>query len=311
MPSNRPTSSTAVRPFRRGDRDQVRELVNAHVSCVIPNVAVSVSGLLSHLEAEPEEFIVDPWVAERVTLVAEQRERIVAAAHVVRYADDDRVGGGYRGNGEIRWLVCWPEAPFWKGSIDAGHTLAAACLAQLTRWNVRECLADGALPAPGVYGVPEQWPHIREIYERAGFEHRGDTETVFIARTADLARSTTAATLTVRRRLGINGTRLVAVLGDDEIGYVEVTGLDGAPRTQHTHDLADVGNLHVDEAHRRQGVGRWLVAQAADWLELGGVTRVLDYDTDEADTGYGSFLRACGFRPLTRTARNFRLRTAP
>jgi len=29
--------------------------------------------------------------------------------------------------------------------------------------------ADGALPAHGVYGLPEQWPHVHAILDRAGF----------------------------------------------------------------------------------------------------------------------------------------------
>jgi GNAT superfamily N-acetyltransferase len=320
------TSAVVVRPFRRSDRDQLTGLVNAHIAAVIPRVAVSVSGLLSQLEREPGEFIVDPWVAERATLVAEQRERIVAAAHLVRYADDERVAAGYRGIGEIRWLVCYPDAPFWQGSIEAGHQLATACVAQLARWQVRACHADGALPAPGVYGVPDQWPHIRQIYQDAGFEHVGDVETVFIARVVDLPRITDLARharlpqvegLEVRRTLGINGTRLSAVLDGSVIGYIEVASLDESPRTRHTEDLADIGNLHVDEPYRRRGVGTWLMAQAADWLELGGVTRLLDYGNDtDADpaseagsgSGYVRFLGSCGFHPLTRTARTFQYR---
>jgi GNAT superfamily N-acetyltransferase len=31
--------------------------------------------------------------------------------------------------------------------------------------------ADGDLPVPGVYGVPEQWPHIVSLYQRAGLTH--------------------------------------------------------------------------------------------------------------------------------------------
>jgi len=35
-------------------------------------------------------------------------------------------------------------------------------------------------------------------------------------------------------------------------------------------------NLHVAENYRRQGVGAWLVGQAAEWLELAPIERVLD-----------------------------------
>lgn len=51
-----------VRPFQRHDRDQLTHLVNAHVLPVLPGVALSVNAVMSQLEHEPGEFIVDPWV---------------------------------------------------------------------------------------------------------------------------------------------------------------------------------------------------------------------------------------------------------
>ncbi|GGW64864.1 hypothetical protein GCM10010320_52760 [Streptomyces caelestis] len=85
-----------VRPFRRADRDQLTDLVNTHVAAVVPGVSVSVNTVLSDLERQPGEFITDPWVAERTTLVAEQREYVVAAAHLLRYRADAEVGEAYR-----------------------------------------------------------------------------------------------------------------------------------------------------------------------------------------------------------------------
>ena len=76
-------SSIAVRPFRRSDRDQLTDLLNAHAEAVVPGMSVPVNAVLSQLERDPGEFIVGPWVSERATLVAEQRGR-VAAAHLLR-----------------------------------------------------------------------------------------------------------------------------------------------------------------------------------------------------------------------------------
>ena len=84
-------SSIEVRPFRRSDRDQLTALVNAHAAAVVPGVSASVNAVLAQLEREPGEFIVDPWVSERLTLVAEQRQRVVAAAHMLR---EDAYNGG-------------------------------------------------------------------------------------------------------------------------------------------------------------------------------------------------------------------------
>jgi GNAT superfamily N-acetyltransferase len=307
-------SSIQVRPFARADREQVTTLVNAHIGAVVPNVSVSVQGLLSQLEREPGEFIVDRWVTERLTLVAEQRGRVVAAAHLLRYAADERVGDTYRDAGEIRWLVCWPAAPYWPDAPDAGDALATACVAQLARWGVRHRHADGALPAPGVYGVPEQWPHIRAIYERAGFRAGDRTEVVFLAAVEELPKPAgpPVAGLTARRTVGINGTRISGCLGDTVLGYIEVnTNLDTGARMSRLGGWADVGNLWVEPEHRRAGIGTWLVGQAGAWLRLGGVSRLLDYADSEPHTergDYAAFLTAVGFTVLTRTVRGFTMR---
>jgi hypothetical protein len=44
--------SVEVRPFRRGDRDQLTALVNAHVQAVVPSVSVSINTVMSQLERD-------------------------------------------------------------------------------------------------------------------------------------------------------------------------------------------------------------------------------------------------------------------
>jgi len=287
---------------------QLTALVNAHIAAVIPGGSVSVARVLSQLEREPGEFIVDPWVSERATLVAVQRERIVAAGHLLRY-DDERVGSSYRNVAELRWFLFWPEAPFWQGSVDAAETLLAACVAQLDRWGAARQHADGTLPHPGVYGVPEQWPHVRAAYERAGFapEGAGRVETVFLADVTALQPpgDPPLPGLGVSRSVGINGTRLSAQLGDEIVGYIEVETLDEAERLGRSGRIADIGNLDVVETRRRQGIGRWLVTHAGEWLRLGRVDRLLDYTGPEDEEVCGPFLEAVGFRVLTRTQRSW------
>jgi ribosomal protein S18 acetylase RimI-like enzyme len=306
-------SSVEVRPFRRGDREQLTALVNAHVQAVVPGVSVSVNTVLSQLERDPGEFIVDPWITERATLVAEQRGRVVAAAHLLRYGGGEGVGEAYRDAGEISWLQYWPQATYWPDSAEAADTLISACLAQLRRWGVVRWYADGALPAPGVYGVPQQWPHVRALYERAGFVHDGHTEVVLLARVDELPRPSEApiASLEVRRTVGVNGTRLSACLGEEVVGYIEVeTNLAAGGRMVQLGGWADVGNLHVSVPYRRQGVATWLVGQAADWLRLARVERLLDYAEAEQEDCL-ALLRRLGFRELTRTARGWVNRSGP
>lgn len=308
-----------VRPLRRSDREQLTALVNAHVAAVVPGLSVSVAAMLSHLEREPDEFIVDPWVRERVTLVAEQDRRVAAAAHLHRYGDDERVSPGYRGNGEIRWLVFWPEGPvsgnpWWTAGTQAAAQLIAACTRQLDRWGAASQNAGGELPVPGVYGVPEQWPHVSALYERAGFVHDGHTEAVYLARVSDLPRLAAPPFpgLGVRRTVGLNGTRLAGVLDGEVIGYIEVEIRAEGERLARQAGWADVGNLHVRQQYRRRKVATWLLGQAADWLELAHVDRLLDYsrlDGPDADPqaceAYPAFLDALPFTVLTTTRRGW------
>jgi GNAT superfamily N-acetyltransferase len=237
----------------------------------------------------------------------------VAAAHLLRYGQGEEVGDAYRGAGEIAWLLYWPQATYWPDSSEAADALVSACLAQLRRWGVSRWYADGALPAPGVYGVPEQWPHVRALYERAGFVHDGHTEVVLLARVDELPRPSEPPVtgLEVRRAVGVNGTRLSACLGGEVVGYVEVeANLGDGGRLAQLGGWADVGNLHVSEAYRRRGVASWLVGQAADWLRLARVERLLDYAGAEQDDCL-ALLGRLGFRELTRTARGWVSRSGP
>ncbi|WP_369269429.1 N-acetyltransferase [Streptomyces sp. R11] len=297
-----------VRPFRRADRDQLTELINMHVAAVVPAVSVSVNTVLSALERQPDEFITDPWVGERVTLVAEQRHHVVAAAHLLRYRADDEVGGTYRDIGEIDWFVCRPPASFWPDSDEATDLLMNACLAQLARWNVRARYASGELPAPAVYGLPRTWPHIRARYERAGFRHIGDTEVILIARVADLPTHQPRPGETVDRTLGECGTRFTAYAEGCALGFIEVdTTLSRPERHARGTGLADIGNLHIDPSAYGEGLEHRLLGEAADWLRLCGVDRLLAHER-ATDGTMTDRLASAGFRELTRTDRGWQHR---
>ncbi|HEX5297809.1 MAG TPA: GNAT family N-acetyltransferase [Streptosporangiaceae bacterium] len=310
--------SVRVRPFRRSDRDQLTQLVNAHAEAVVPGMSASVHAVLSSLERRPGEFIEDPWVSERVTLVAEQASRVAAAAHLLRYFPDERAGTAFRDTGEICWLLFWPQAPAgnpcWPDATAAAEALMAACVAQFGSWGVSRRHAGGDLPVPGVYGVPEQWPHVAGLYRQAGFRHTGHSEAVYLIRVEDLPApaSPPLGGLEVRRSVGINGVRLSAVLGPEVTGYIEIEILDEGERLSRHGGWADIGNLHVAPPCQRQGVGTWLLGQAAGWLRLADVSRLLTYawlaGTDPGglnDDAYRAFLAATGFRELTRTARGW------
>lgn len=289
-----------IRPFRRSDREQLTALVNAHVAAVIPGVTVSVNALLNQLEREPGEAIVDPWVIERRTLVAEERDAIVGGAHLLRYGDDERVSESYRNLAEIRWLVC---------AADAGTELMAESLQTLREWRPSRIAADGSLPAFGVYGVPSTWPHIRALYRDAGFVQQGMTEILSWIELERVADAQAPDGLSLERSVGAQGTRFSAIGQSGQVGMIEVEANTGGVLFAQPSRWADIGNLCVGEQYRRQGVASWLLAEAAAWLRRGGATHLLTYAGPEQSDELG-FYRACGFEELVRTERSWLLATA-
>jgi GNAT superfamily N-acetyltransferase len=293
-----------IRPFARADRDQLTGLVNAHLAAVMPGASLSVQALLSHLDADPGEFIVDRWVTDRRTLVADQEDRIVAAAHLLRYGDGPQVGSSYRNAAEIAWLVCWPDAPFWPGSEEAGSALLQAAVDQMTAWGAAHCYADGSLPVTGVYGVPDAWPHIRALYHRAGFVP-GREEVVLACLVADLP-SRRPHEWTISRRLGTNGVRFTAERNGGRLGYLEVDTAEDGSRFSRGAGRADIGNLFVEAESRRQGVATSLLAEAGRWLRLAGSTCLITYLDETSPDSERMFYQSLGFEVQSRTKRGWK-----
>jgi GNAT superfamily N-acetyltransferase len=267
---------------------------------------------MSQFEREPAEFIVNPWVAERSALVAVQDAAIVAAALVVRYRGDGDVGESYRNVGEIRWLLYWPmtprDNPHWADCTGAAQALLDACVSRLDGWAVSRQCADGSLPVFGVYGVPEQWPHVERLFTNNGFVHIGPTEELHLVEVAAIAVrvSPPLERLTVRRLVGMNGTRLAAERDGESIGYVEVEAVVSDRNTRHA-GIADIGNLVVVEEHRRSGVATWLLSHAARWLRLNDIDQLVAYAWPE-QTDLIAFLDRVGFQRLVVTKRGWERR---
>ena len=91
---------------------------------------MSVNAVMSQLEREPDEVIVDPWVVERKTRVAVEKQAIVAGALLHRFGRGKEVSNSHAGSGSIHWLVAWPK------STEAADALMAACLETMDEWGV-------------------------------------------------------------------------------------------------------------------------------------------------------------------------------
>ena len=291
-----------VRPLRRTDRDQLSALVNAHVCTVVPGWAVSTAALLAQVERDPAQYVTDPWVRARATLVAEVDSRLVAAAHLRRYRADADVGPGWRGAGEIAWLVCWPAHE------EAGARLAAACTDVLGSWRVRRQYADGDLPTPATYGIPDSWPHVARVLAGAGFDPASARTEVTLAGTLDDVpppRPPAVPGLDLQRVVGTFAARFLATRHGEVVGLVEAQ--DDHTRggsLSRLHGWADLAELHVTEDARGAGIGTWLVAHLAEWLRLGGTRRflvVLGQDDLPLEPWFARF----GWRRIGRTRRGW------
>lgn len=296
-----PTEITPeIRLFTRADRDQLTELVNAHVAAVVPGWSLPVSALLAQLEREPAEYVVDPWVIDRMTFVALVRDRVVAAAHLRRYGTDSRVMHDYYDAGEIKWLIAWPHR------IEAAHTLAQACVVQLEKWGVKRQWASGDLPTPATYGLPEAWPHVRTVFTQAGFsDHDGHEEVIFAGSLDGITPPGAPPVdgLTLRREVDNLATRFTGLLDGTVVGYVNAQDdLTRGGTVSRVTRWCALRERFVEPAFRQQGIGTWLVRHAVAWMRLGGADRIL-VPLGPGGEDWPEFYERFGWREIARTRR--------
>ena len=244
-----------IRPFLRHDREQLTDLVNAHVKAVIPGCSVPADALLSQMERDPGEYIVDPWVVERETWVAIEDDRARRRGAPAPVRRRRAVGSALRNAAAINWLVCWPA------NLDAGHDLMRArCRAARSVEAAGSRVLDMSLPAPLVYGIHDAWPHLASARSRGRLlRHRRSHRVAvrdrprpdrYAGRGADRRASP------MRRRLHEFGAAFTAMLNGREIGMLEVDD----DFTRHGLMLrndgwADISNVGVAPEHQGIGVG--------------------------------------------------------
>ncbi|MDE0555082.1 MAG: hypothetical protein OXI24_12740, partial [Candidatus Poribacteria bacterium] len=155
-----------IAPLDRFHLPQVMDLVNSHLSTVIPGWSLTPDYFWEHLKRNPREAIVDPWVVERKSIVGIVKDRVCAAAHLLRYGDDTR----WRGVGEIDWILFWP------GEREAGEVIMTECRRQMNAWQVLDERISGTLPVHTCVGIPKVWPHIADLIERFGYSSNREVD---------------------------------------------------------------------------------------------------------------------------------------
>jgi GNAT superfamily N-acetyltransferase len=297
------SSTTEVVSLAPDHLDQLTGLLNAHLDAVVPGFALPAAYLAERLTRDPGEAIVDPWVLRRHTLVAVERDRVVAAAHLLRYGATADVGPAFRDVGEIAWLLAWPAA------CDAAEAVLAAGLRRLADWGAEaQWLCTGSMFVPTVSGIPDTWPHIAAILRAVGYAPEPEREEVLYAGRIDRLEPPPAPPiegLVLARRMCDFAPRFAAELAGESIGLFDVrSDVTAGGMVPALAGWAEPWNLWVDERYRSQGVGSWLVRSAAPYLRLGGCDRMLvTVAIDDERAGAGRFYERLGLVRLARLDR--------
>jgi GNAT superfamily N-acetyltransferase len=303
--------SVRVQTLERECLPQLLELVNVHLSAVVPGWALTEEFLSAHLQRDHTEPITEPWVVERTTLCAVEEERVLAAAHLSRYGDGKEVGEALRGTGEINWLLGVPRRP------EAATAVLAAARERLSAWEVaREEVWGGGMFVPAFCGVPDAWPHVTAALEAAGYrpdpEHR---EALYGGELSGVPapEDPVLCELRVLRLVGTFGTRFSAVLDGEELGHCEcVPDLTRGGALPALNGWAELAELEVREGWRRRGIGEWLVGHAASWLRSARCDRVvLSVAAVDEAAGAGRFYRRFGWCTLAREIRSWKHQDSP
>ncbi|MBP1161705.1 MULTISPECIES: GNAT family N-acetyltransferase [Rhodococcus] len=292
-----------IRPFRRSDRRQVTDVVNAHISAVVPGWAISTDTLISQLEADPGQCVTDPLVRTRETLVAVVDSRVVGAAHLRCYRDSPHVAPDHRGSGEVAWMVCWPN------QADAAAELLGAALRVFESWGARRIFADGDLPTPVTFGIPDCWPHLEELLLGAGFlPAEGAVEILLAGGIETLPVSDDSASEQIRRSVGERGVRFT--LGDGGTGQGRVETIDDCTRGGTLLRLAGWAELADLKLPPDPGARGALMGIVADWLRTGGVANLF-IALGRGDVEQMEYLEDLGWRRLATVRRGWERTSRP
>lgn len=160
--------------------------------------------------------------------------------------------------GQIPWLLFRP------GRGDAGRALLAQAAAWLgPDWEGAEAF-DLAHSLGWGAGLPAAWGHVEEVVSDAGFIPAGTASLMW--GTPSRARFTASAQVPLIITLGRQQGRwnFVTRVGGQQVGELHVTTMRGTGWTPTWPGRRWIDWVHVDEAHRRQGIATALFAALAE-----------------------------------------------
>jgi GNAT superfamily N-acetyltransferase len=298
-----------IEPYRPDYLTGVQRLVNHHIGAVYPGWALPAAYIEQHLRRNPHQFIIDPWVAERKTLVAVERQNVVAVAHLLRYGKDEVVGKDYQGACDIAWLLAWEE------NIDEAAALLDAALEQIKAWNATHIYAfDSHVPTSLIMGIPDVWSHLNSLFGKAGFEPSPERNEALYGgwlRDTPTPSAPPIDGMVFKRSIGrVWGVLFTAWIGDEQVGFCEVVAdLTEGGAVPCLRDWAELGNLYIEEEWRGRGIGSWLLQHAIGWLRMAGCDRiVLCCTADDEAAGAGRFYRRFGWDVFTRVQDGWELK---
>jgi GNAT superfamily N-acetyltransferase len=277
---------------------QVQRLINNHLDMVVGGWAIPAETIWQRLQANPAQYVIDPWVRERVTLAALAGGRLLGAAHLLRYGDEPAIGSDYRRAMDVAWLVAEPD----EGA--AADALLEAAGEFSRRWGAAVVYAlDAGLAVPLSHGLADAWGHIGRALERAGFEQTGGRlERTYggLLEGIQVASEPPIRGLALREQPRESGFVLHAVVGGAAAGHCEcVVDLTEGGALPALRGWAELAEIAVEEEWQGHGIGAWLIGQALPRLRAAGNERlVLAVDSEDDARGAGRFFRRFGWEVL-------------
>ena len=284
-----------IEPLDLPHLPQALALANSHLGTLVPGWSLTPDYFRERLKSNPEEYVVDPWVVERKSFVGISRDRVCAAAHLLRYGEDTR----WKGVGEIAWILFWPE------EREAGAAVLSECRRQMEVWKVSEEQISGSLPVPVCPGIPDVWPHISGLVEEFGYSSSEEVdESVYGGTLTGISPPGQPPVdgATIHREVGNLSTRFVARVDGSDLGRCEcISDLTAGGQLPALAGWAELAEMETSESMRNRGVGSWVLRHAVEWLRLARCDRiVISVAREHEEAGAGRFYSRFGWMPLVR-----------